>query len=1005
MKTSILANVVIGAILLLAAPLRAATVVVDVGERGTQIEAGAFNTTKNGLNAENGTLWGVSNTEDKDGMLYFSYSELAGTTLPATIQAGSYTFSGRIGYDGIGSFVGLNEIDSGVNTARGAVAGFFSTLSADAQTAKNNMYTEFNGISGVSYIAPVEAAPGTDAWTTWTFIWEVEEGSPVIGTNPYFGVYVQTGSGGSAFWDDSTLYYTSSTAVMPEIYDFLTDISTIETNGTQVTLSWAVSTNLTQLSISPDVGDVLPATVNGIGQTSVIVNAQTTFTLTASNEVFAVSSNVVVRAPELLINDFSANTHLVDTNGTLVALSWDVFGAESVSIAPDIGEVSAMGQTSIVVHAAATYTLTASSGMETVSADWTFHLPQTQPNILLVLVDDYGVTDTSVPFAYDRYDETGSPIITGFNEFYHTPNMETLAERGMKFTQAYAMPMCSPTRTSLMTGFNSPRHGITAHLNVYNTIDNAAFNVPSHRGPNNWRYHGMDASDVTLPQLLGAEGYRTIHCGKAHFGCDGEYADDPEAIGFDINIAGTYRGQPASYVGDYGDDLPGLDAYENTGTFLTDALTQEMNATIEQAVADGVPFFGYMAYYAVHSPFTTNPDATNDYSAAVSTNHEKFGTMVEGVDISIGDILAKLDELGVAEDTLIVFLGDNGSDSPALTDEGYAIGSDFDDFPIRGKKASAYEGGCRVPLIISWAAPSSGNIFQQTLPIAGGSVEHDLVSVEDIVPTILKTAGASVPDMDGYDLSPYLRSETGTHRPQKILRHMPHEHRSDYFLWFREGDWKILYRFHTDAFELYNLTEDPDESTDLSSAQPEKVLTMARAMARELDDAWGEYGALWPTLNPTQVKTPDRPLEDDPFYIDFSTDGRDAIDSDGDGLTDAEEDPDADGLVDETETDPDDADTDGDGTNDHAELRLNLDPRNADEAFRVQIEGVGADSVALRWPSAAGLGFNVVSATNLTDTPVVWTVVSNIQSGVTNELTQYVASTNRVKYFMVDLLD
>jgi arylsulfatase A-like enzyme len=794
---------------------------------------------------------------------------------------------------------------------------------------------------------------------------------------------------------------------LPTISQFNADSETVST-GTAVTLSWTVI-NADFIAIDQDVGDVTSLSTNGMGQVVVNPVATTMYTLTASNALYgAVTQNVTVTVeePAPVINIFSTNTHRVSTNGTEVTLSWNVSDADALSIHPDIGNVlpistDGIGQISIVLNADATYTLTASNAVASVSSDLLFHLPSITPNILMILVDDYGVTDTSVPFAYDSYDDAGTPLITAFNEFYHTPNMETLAAQGMKFTQAYAMPMCSPTRTSLMTGYNSPRHGITVHLNAYNTIDNAAFTVPTHRGPNNWRYHGMDATDVTLPQLLGAAGYRTIHCGKAHFGCEGEYAADPTAIGFEVNIAGTDRGQPASYVGDYGDDLPGLDDYENTDTFLTDALTQAMNAQIEQSVADGVPFFGYMSYYAVHSPFTTNPDATNDYSAAVSTNHEKFGTMVEGVDISIGDILAKLNELGIAEDTLIVFLGDNGSDSPALTDEGYAIGSTFDDFPLRGKKASGYEGGCRVPLIIGWAAPNSSNALQQTLPIASGSVEHDLVAVEDLVPTILATADVPGPDMDGYDLSPYLRSEGGSHRPQKILRYMPHEHRSDYFLWYREGDWKILYRFHTDAFELYNLADDPDESDDLASTQPERVLAMARTMARELDASWGDYGKLWPTLNPTQVKIPDRPLEDDPFYIEFGVDGRAAIDSDGDGLTDEQEDPDADGLVGETETDPDNADTDGDGSDDYAEIRLNLDPRSADERFSAQMVLISPYSLEFTWPSAFGTYFNILSTTNLMTPVELWTVAaSNIPAhAVLDETSQAVLLPDDAKGF------
>ncbi|MDB4436165.1 hypothetical protein N9139_01690, partial [Akkermansiaceae bacterium] len=192
----------------------AQSVTVGIGEGGTQIEAGAVNTTKDGLNAEAGQLWGVSNTANRDGMLYFTYSSLAGTNLPNTIQAGTYTFTARIGSSNVGGgFSGLNDLSAGSNTGAGNVAGFFSTLSSNAEVAKNNMVAEFNTQAGVSYTQASEADPAPLGFTTWTFTWTVSAGSPVIGTNPFFGVYTKTGTGGgNGFWDDSTLTYSGSAA-------------------------------------------------------------------------------------------------------------------------------------------------------------------------------------------------------------------------------------------------------------------------------------------------------------------------------------------------------------------------------------------------------------------------------------------------------------------------------------------------------------------------------------------------------------------------------------------------------------------------------------------------------------------------------------------------------------------------------------------------------------------------------------------------------------------------
>jgi arylsulfatase A-like enzyme len=560
----------------------------------------------------------------------------------------------------------------------------------------------------------------------------------------------------------------------------------------------------------------------------------------------------------------------------------------------------------------------------------------------------------------------------------------------MKFTQAYAMPMCSPTRVSLMTGFNSSRHGVTVHLNAYDDIDNKSFDIKTHRGPNNWRYLGMDGTDVALPQLLKDAGYYTFHLGKDHM----SDTQQPTALGFDVSDSALYK---------------------------STVLTPKAENMLSTAVATGEPFFGYICYRDVHSSFYTATDATNDYSTAYNSTHEKFGTMVESVDNSLGVILAKLNELGVAEDTLIIFLGDNGSDSPALSDEDDANGTAFDDYPMRGKKGSTYEGGIRIPLLAAWASPNPSNAFQQALSIPAGSVEHDMVTVEDIAPTILTAVNVSVPDMDGYDLTPYLRAEGGTHRPQKVLRHMPHEHRSNYFTCFRAGDWKIIYRYHIEeaiaggetadarfnSFELYNLVDDPRETNDLSSVQTEKLLTMARAMAQELDDSWGVYGPLWPTHNPTRAQYPARPLEDDPFFIDFSIDGRAVIDSDGDGLTDAEEDPDADGLVGAAETDPDDSDTDGDGSDDRTELRLNLDPCNAGEAFTARMAATGSAFFSLTWASAPGTAYNILAGTNLQDAVESWTVAaSNIPAHAVSNETSYAVDEREEdsSFYRVELL-
>ena len=599
--------------------------------------------------------------------------------------------------------------------------------------------------------------------------------------------------------------------------------------------------------------------------------------------------------------------------GTPVLLEWETSNASTLTLSEGIGDVS--GQSSILIDApqeSTTYTLTATSGSQTIQEDLRLFVGGPRPNIVLCLVDDWGVMDTSVPFSFDNYQDGAQPVVRAFNTYYQTPNMEQLAADGMIFSQAYAQPVCSPTRVSLMTGLNSPAHGVTVHLNRDGTYERPSGSaVASHRSPNNWRFEGMNTTETTLPRLLSEQGYRSIHVGKGHVGSRNVITQDPLQIGFDVNRAGSNAGSPGRYIGNPGysnanNPIPNIQEYESSGRFLTDALTEAMNDEIEDAVNDGVPFFSYMSYYAVHAPFTEDPNATGDYSDAVSNSHRRFSTMVEAVDRSVGEIRAKLEELGVAENTLIILVGDNGSDSPALRNLGQINSSSiFSDYPIRGKKASCYEGGNHVPLFVAWAKADPDNAFQQALPIAGGTVEHDIVSIVDLPTTILATADVAHPPMDGVDLRPYLASVPGTHRQQTLLVHQPNSHDSPFFTSYRRDDYKLIYHYYedpADQFELYNLANDRNESNDLASTHPELVLELAREMAQALDDGWGVHGPLWPTFNGGGDE--DRPFVSDPFLIDYFVDDRNLVDFDLDSFFDFEEDADADGLVSPGETDP-----------------------------------------------------------------------------------------------------
>jgi arylsulfatase A-like enzyme len=465
------------------------------------------------------------------------------------------------------------------------------------------------------------------------------------------------------------------------------------------------------------------------------------------------------------------------------------------------------------------------------------------PNIVVFLVDDMGVMDTSVP---SLTGEDGRPVRYPLNDYYRTPNMERLAARGIRFSHFMAMSVCSPTRISIMTGQNAARHRTT------NWIDPATNNRDA-QGPPDWNWRGLERTAVTLPSLLRAAGYRTIHVGKAHFGPNGSEGAEPLNLGFDVNVGGRAIGHPGSYFGRdaYGrggtNAVPHLERYHGTDTFLTDALTLEAEARVADAVAARRPFYLNMTHYAVHAPFQSDPRYAAHYAASGKpAPAQAFATLVEGMDASLGRLLDHLDTLGVAGNTLVVFLGDNGSDAPLGHQHGVASAA-----PLRGKKGSHYEGGMRVPFIAAWARPDPANPHQRRLPIAAGAVQGQLASVCDLFPTILAAAGIASPAghvVDGARLDLLLAGRRDATRPDEFLMHFPHEHRTNYFTAYRRGDWKVVYHYvPSDVsggshYQLFNLAKDPFESTDVAAAEPVRLGEMMAALKAGLE----RYGALYP---------------------------------------------------------------------------------------------------------------------------------------------------------------
>jgi arylsulfatase A-like enzyme len=291
-------------------------------------------------------------------------------------------------------------------------------------------------------------------------------------------------------------------------------------------------------------------------------------------------------------------------------------------------------------------------------------LGQSKPNIIVFLIDDMGWQDCSVPF-----DQTAS----AFNARYHTPNMEKIASQGMKFTNAYATPVCTPTRTSLLTGMNAAHHGVTNWTSPQR--NNSSDNPDQYLQAVDWNINGLSPVPnipktvyaTPFPKLLQAAGYTTIHVGKAHWASMGTPGANPHNLGFQINIAGHAAGHPQSYLGkdNYG-NLPGkasaqavpdLEEYFGTDSFLTEALTLEALKALEQPVKNRQPFFLNMSHYAVHTPIMADKRFVQKYyDQGLDSIEARYASLVEGMDKSLGDIMHWLDQKGIASNTIIMFL-------------------------------------------------------------------------------------------------------------------------------------------------------------------------------------------------------------------------------------------------------------------------------------------------------------------------------------------------------------
>ena len=467
-----------------------------------------------------------------------------------------------------------------------------------------------------------------------------------------------------------------------------------------------------------------------------------------------------------------------------------------------------------------------------------------RPNIIVFLVDDMGLMDTSVPFLTDT---RGVAVRHELNQFHRTPNMERLAARGIRFNQFYAMSVCSPSRISLMTGQNAARHHTTQWIRPEG-------NNGGRWGPADWNWRGLKADDVTLPRCLQSAGYRTIHVGKGHFGPFDSQGADPLNLGFDVNIAGRAIGAPGSYFASdhYGNHMPSrpgrrkwdqgvphLEKYHDTETHLTEALTLEAISQIDESIDQQKPFFLHLAHYAVHSPYQSDPRFAKNYvDQNVPDAQRRFATLIEGMDQSLGELMTHLESRGIASRTLLLFVGDNGSASPRGGDHTHLPAA-----PLRGRKGTHYEGGTRVPMIAAWVSPRPELAVQSRLPIAAGQIQSQVANICDLFPTILQVAGVDVPGertIDGQSLAILTAGHPDPEHSIDFLMHFPHEHHSSYYSTLRSGDWKIIRHWRPKLngvdheFELFNLAKDPYETDDLHATESGKLVTMKSRLQEAL---------------------------------------------------------------------------------------------------------------------------------------------------------------------------
>ncbi len=425
--------------------------------------------------------------------------------------------------------------------------------------------------------------------------------------------------------------------------------------------------------------------------------------------------------------------------------------------------------------------------------------PAGRPNIVFILIDDMGWPDLAC---------YGHP-------FHETPHIDRLCREGVKFTDFYAAtPVCSSTRCTIQSGQYAARVGITDFI------------------PGHWRpfekflvppiEHALPPSIKTPGDALKAAGYATGYFGKWHLGP--EATAGPDKRGYDVTARSL------------GEEFRAWRETKAPGPKRIDLLTDQTLWFVERNASR--PFFVTLSHHAVHIPLEATPEAVEKYRKKpkpdTGVNHPVYAGMVENLDQSIGRIMAALDELGIAEKTLVVFTSDNGGLRKIYTGVGEVVSTNA---PLRDEKGTIYEGGIRVPMIVRWPGV-----------VKPGTVCGEPTTTADLMPTFCEAAGARLPDqpIDGMSLVPLLADPDAKLDRRAIYFHYPHYHHSRPAGAIRAGPWKLIEFFDGAPLELYNLKEDIGETSNLADKMPEKAGQLQRMLADWRQSA----GARMPTPNP-----------------------------------------------------------------------------------------------------------------------------------------------------------